>query len=223
MDSGIAAVLGAAVGALGTGVAAWTTGWLGARTAEQQIVAHHMQAENQRRFEHERDRREPRSQAYSDLIAQTQAVGTRVTEMNRSEAYAADKVRQVMEEISQFLRCRARVMVEGPASVADATEDLVQAVSECQDVLMALASIPGTPLELRDTPRELLIGQCREVLEPLAEALGSFVEAARESLENTGTEDAWLYGRPDPQSGSAGDRALGQRGLSALLGRRRGR
>ncbi|MFI6857906.1 hypothetical protein [Streptomyces sp. NPDC050416] len=114
-------------------------------------------------------------------------------------------------------------MVEGPVSVADATEDLVQAVSECQDVMMALAAIPGAPLKLRDTPREQLIEQCREVLEPLAEALASFVEAARESLESTGTEDAWLYRRPDPQTPPAGDRVSGRRGLSALLGRSRGR
>ncbi|MFI0772799.1 hypothetical protein ACH4TQ_49400 [Streptomyces sp. NPDC021218] len=133
-----------------TGAAALTSSWLGARTAQEQIIAQHLQAAQQRIFEYVRDRREPRSQAYTDLIAQTQAVGTRISEMNRSEAYTDDGVHRILEEISTLLRSRARVMVEGPEVVADSTDDLIEAVMECQDALMALASIPGAPPEMRD-------------------------------------------------------------------------
>lgn len=186
MDAGVAAVLGAIVGAFGTGAAALSSGWLGARTAQQQIVSQHLQADQQRSFEHARDRREPRSQAYAELIAQTQAVGTRVSEMNRSETYTEDSVHRVMQEIGKLLRCRARVMIEGPATVADSTDDLVDPVMECQDALMILASIPGTPLDTRNKPRAELIEVCGESLTSLGEALGVFVQEAREALDNNG-------------------------------------
>ncbi|MFF4484531.1 hypothetical protein ACFY1A_47320 [Streptomyces sp. NPDC001520] len=169
-----------------TGAAALTSSWLGARTAQEQIIAQHLQAAQQRIFEYVRDRREPRSQAYTDLIAQTQAVGTRISEMNRSEAYTDDGVHRILEEISTLLRSRARVMVEGPEVVADSTDDLIEAVMECQDALMALASIPGAPPEMRDKSHTELIELCRASLESYGEALGGFVEAAREALNDQG-------------------------------------
>lgn len=187
MDAGLAALLGAAVGAVGAGTAALTSGWLGARTAREQIFAQYLQADQQRHFEHARDRREPRSQAYTDLIAQTQAIGTRISEMNRSETYTEDGAHGILEEIGKLLRSRARVMVEGPEAVADSTDDLVEAVLECQDALMALASIPGVPPEMRDKSRMELVELCRASLEASGEALSGFVEAAREALEDTGT------------------------------------
>lgn len=182
----MAGVLGAAVGALGTGAAALTSGWLGARTARQQIAAQHVQADHQRRFEHARDRREPRSRAYADLIAQTQTFGTLVKEMNRSESYTEEGVRQLMEETGKLLRCRARVMVEGPTKVADGTVDLVDVVMECQEALMALVALPGPGPDVRDLPRADLIEQCHEDLESLGGALSSFVEEAREALDDNG-------------------------------------
>ena len=116
MDAGLAAVLGAAVGAVGTGLAALASGWLGARNVQQQIVAQFIQADHQRRFEHTRERREPRSQAYAELIAQTQSVGALITAMHHSQSYTQDDVRAALEEIIKVLRARARVMVEGPGA-----------------------------------------------------------------------------------------------------------
>ncbi|MGW0836585.1 hypothetical protein [Streptomyces prunicolor] len=186
MDAGIAALLGAAVGAVGTGAAAVASGWLGARTAQQQIIAQHIQADQQRRFEHARDRREPRSQAYADLIAQTQKIGTLVNEMNGAETYATDDVHNVMEETTKLLRCRARVAVEGPVKVADTTEGVIEAVTDCRDALMALASLPGAPPELQATSRPELIELCRDGVESLAESLTVFVDEAREALDDNG-------------------------------------
>ncbi|WP_232656060.1 hypothetical protein [Streptomyces guryensis] len=145
-----------------------------------------MQADQQRRFEHARDRREPRSQAYADLIAQTQKVGTLINVMNRAEVYTTDGVREVMEQVTQLLRCRARVSVEGPIAVADSTEDLVEAASDCRDVLAALVSLPGTSLEMQAMSRAELVGRCREGVESLAASLSVFVGEAREALDDNG-------------------------------------
>ncbi|MFD3486602.1 hypothetical protein [Streptomyces sp. NPDC058665] len=58
-----------------------------ARNVRQQIIAQHIQADHQRRFEHTRERRESRSQAYTELIAQTRTVGTLISAMNRFQRY----------------------------------------------------------------------------------------------------------------------------------------
>ncbi|WP_330301839.1 MULTISPECIES: hypothetical protein [unclassified Streptomyces] len=186
MDAGVAAVLGAAVGAFGTGAAALASGWLGARTAQQQIVAQHMQADQQRRFEHARDRREPRGQAYADLIAQTQKAGTLINVMNQVETYTTDSVREAMEQVTKLLRCRARVAVEGPVAVAGSAEDLADAATYCRDVLTALASLPGTPPEMQELSRTELVERCREGVEALAASLVVFVDDAREALDDNG-------------------------------------
>lgn len=190
MDAGVAAVLGAAVGAVGTGLASLAAGWLGARNVQKQIIAQHVQADHQRRFEHARERREPRSQAYAELIAQTQVVGTLVSAMNRSQSYTTDDVHAALEEIIKVLRARARVMVEGPVDVADSTEDLIETITDCRDRLMALASIPGAPPEVQEIPREELIEVCEDGLGTLAEALEQFVEAARQALDADGVTQA---------------------------------
>ncbi|MBZ3908863.1 hypothetical protein [Streptomyces griseiscabiei] len=153
---------------------------------QQQIVAQFIQADHQRRFEHTRERREPRSQAYAELIAQTQSVGTLISSMHHSQSYTQDDVRAALEEIIKVLRARARVMVEGPGDVADSTEDIVGTITACRHRLMALASIPGAPPELQAMPREELIEQCGDGLGTLEEALETFVEAARQALDADG-------------------------------------
>ncbi|MEU9785564.1 hypothetical protein AB0H92_32175 [Streptomyces phaeochromogenes] len=142
--------------------------------------------DQQRRFEHARDRREPRSQAYADLIAQTQRLGTLINVMNGAETYATDDVHKVMEETTKLLRCRARVAVEGPINVADRTEGVIEAATDCRDALMALASLRGAPPELQATSRPELIELCRDGVESLAESLTVFVDEAREALDDNG-------------------------------------
>ncbi|MET8831710.1 hypothetical protein ABZX40_38410 [Streptomyces sp. NPDC004610] len=190
MDAGIAAVLGAAVGAVGTGMAALAGGWLAVRNVQQQIVAQHIQADHQRRFEHARERREPRSQAYADFIAQTQSVGTLVSTMSQARSYTRDEVQTMLEESSKVLRVRARVMIEGPIEVSDSTEAIVEAIMECRDQLRALASLPRASPKLRAMPREELIEQCDDGLGTLSEALEIFVEAARRALDADGVSQA---------------------------------
>ncbi|MEU5958756.1 hypothetical protein [Streptomyces sp. NPDC047525] len=186
MDAGVAAVLGAAVGAVGTGLAALASGWLGARNVQQQIIAQHIQADHQRLFEHARERREPRSQAYAELVTQTQTVGNLISSMNSSGDYTPEKVRAALEEITKTLRARARVMVEGPLEVAVSTEYLIETMCDFSDRLRSLASMPGGPPELQAIPREALIEQCSEELNSLAEGLEAFVEAARQALDADG-------------------------------------
>lgn len=184
MDPGIAAILGAAVGALGTGAAALASAWLGGRTVRQQTAAQRLQADQQRHFEQARARRETRSQAYADLIALTQAVGTRVLEMNRSASYTEDNVRRVLEPFGELLSRSARVQVEGPVALTDSTDAIVKAVVACRKTLMALAALPGAPPELKDEHRTTLTQRCHADLKALGGALDVFVEEARSALGN---------------------------------------
>ncbi|MER6160734.1 hypothetical protein ABT147_35250 [Streptomyces sp. NPDC001868] len=186
MDPGTAAILGAAVGALGTGAAALASAWLGARAVRQQTAAQHLQADQQRQFEQARARREARSKAYADLIDLTQVVGTRVLEMNRSESYDEDSVRRVLEQLGELLSRSARVQVEGPVSLIASTDAIVKAVIACRKTLMALAVLPGAPPELRDEPRATLTQRCRADLKTLGGALDEFVKEARGVLGNDG-------------------------------------
>lgn len=186
MDAGVAAVLGATVGALGTAIAAVTTGWIGARNVQQQVTAQLFQMAQQQRFEHVRDRRDPRSQAYADLIAQTQAVGHLINVATRSETYTVEGARDVIEETATLLRYRARVAVEGPGHVAEATDAVCEAATGCRNALTALAGLPGAPPELQVRSRDELIAHCGEHLETLDEALGDFIEVARQALDDDG-------------------------------------
>ncbi|MFI1212411.1 hypothetical protein ACH4UV_32965 [Streptomyces sp. NPDC020802] len=154
---------------------------------QRQIEAQHIQADRQRRFEHSRDRREPRSQAYADLVAQTQHVGTLISVMNQTEEYTTASVHEASEQITKLLRCRARVVVEGPVVVAKSTEDLVEAIVECREVLATLTSLPGAPPELQGLSRTQLTELCRQGLESIAECLATFVEEARQALDDNGT------------------------------------
>ncbi|WP_406117899.1 hypothetical protein [Streptomyces sp. NBC_00989] len=76
--------------------------------------------------------------------------------------------------------------VEGFVKVADTTEGVIEAATDCRDVLMALASLPGAPPELQATSRPELIELCRGGVESLAESLTVFVDEAREPLDDNG-------------------------------------
>ncbi|MGW3038378.1 hypothetical protein ACWDCB_45250 [Streptomyces sp. NPDC001178] len=85
-----------------------------------------------------------------------------------------------------LLRCRAHVAAEGPIAVADSTEDLVEAASDCRDVLTALASLPGASPETQAMSRAELVELCRQGAESLAASLAVFVGEAREALDDNG-------------------------------------
>ncbi|MGW1218614.1 hypothetical protein ACWD6O_19460 [Streptomyces californicus] len=72
MDAGVAAILGAAVGACGTAVAAGVTGFFGRSHAKLQLAAQREQLERQIRADLATQLREPRRQAYASFDAEIQ-------------------------------------------------------------------------------------------------------------------------------------------------------
>ncbi|MGW1337825.1 hypothetical protein ACWD7B_26415 [Streptomyces rubiginosohelvolus] len=73
MDAGVAAILGAAVGACGTAIAAGVTGFFGRSHAKLQLAAQREQLERQIRADMATQLREPRRQAYASFDAELQS------------------------------------------------------------------------------------------------------------------------------------------------------
>lgn len=88
MDAGLAALLGAAVGTIGTAAAAWVSGFFARSQMKLQIEAQERQAERQIRADHVSQLREPRRQAYSEFSSQAAAQLKRLQQA--ADALAAD-------------------------------------------------------------------------------------------------------------------------------------
>ncbi|WP_432101017.1 hypothetical protein [Streptomyces sp. WAC 04229] len=162
MDAGVAAVLGAAIG----GLAAFGTSWFGFRVARLQIKSSESQAERQRRFESLRERREPRSQAYADLLDVAQEVLDLLRAKSRDELYGR------IDDLNNSVRKqRAVVALAGPESVARAAAVLAQSVVELRNNLLHMH------------PKALSGFSSVEV------ALESFTRAARAALEDDGNPE----------------------------------
>jgi hypothetical protein len=177
MDPGTAAVLGAVVGAVGTGLFGLASARIGARAQRQQT-------EEQRRFEQARARRESRTQAYVDLLTLLQSVGTRVLAMVRAQSFADRDVRPVLDDLGELLSRCARVQVEGPKGIDEYTAAIVSAVVACRKTLMALSDMPGVPFELAGLSQAELVQRCRTASRSMGEALDAFVSEARMALGN---------------------------------------
>lgn len=176
MDAGLAAVLGAAVGTLGTGGAAVFTTWWSSSAQERQI-------HRQIRFEHLRDRREPRSRAYAEVVAQTQVLGRRLDECNERDREANLVLDDVPQEIRKLADLCARVAVEGPASIADQAQTLLVQAREAYSAASDLLAVAEGQIEEQE---ELLL-MSRDGTEALDTELGRFMELARHALDDDGS------------------------------------
>ncbi|MFD3582629.1 hypothetical protein [Streptomyces sp. NPDC058683] len=139
MDAGIAAVLGATVGALGTGGAGVVAALLTKSQARMQIQA-----------EHARMLREPRKQAYASYAEAAKKDYERLTEARIALEVAAahepsrenqlTRVRALVEESvdhgnTVLETWEAQVYMEGPHSVVQATISLDGGLGELRDAI----------------------------------------------------------------------------------------
>jgi hypothetical protein len=163
VDAGVAAVVGAAIGGGLAGLTAAGTSWFGLRTTRLQLKSQESQAERQRRFESLRERREPRSQAYADLVDVVQEVLDLFRAVSREEAYAR------IDELNNLTRKRrAVVALAGPENVAQAATELSRTVSTLRNVIM------------HQGPQE------QRTLLAVRDALEAFTNVARAALEDDG-------------------------------------
>ncbi|MGW7083591.1 hypothetical protein ACWGH2_08840 [Streptomyces sp. NPDC054871] len=184
MDAGLAAVLGAAVGALGTGGAAVFTSWWTATTQERQ-------SRRQIRFEHLRDRREPRSRAYAEVVAQVQKMGRLLDTVHDQERPDGRGFDGFPQELARLADLCARVAVEGPAPIADSAQRiLVQArvaFGAASDLLTAAETADANGEDGTDTVHEAELWRSRETTMALHTELSRFMELAREALDDHGS------------------------------------
>lgn len=176
MDAGLAAVLGAAVGALGTGGAAVFTTWWSAAAQESQI-------HRQIRFEHLRDRRDPRSRAYAEVVAQTQVLGRRLDECNERDRAPGQNLDGFPQEVRKLADLCARVAVEGPAIVAAQAQALLVQTREAYSVASDLLAVAEGGIEEYEESLRL----SRDATETLDTELGRFIDLARHALDDDGS------------------------------------
>ncbi|MGW6267849.1 hypothetical protein [Streptomyces sp. NPDC055060] len=184
MDAGLAAILGAAVGALGTGGAAVFTSWWTATAQERQ-------SRHQIRFEHLRDRREPRSRAYAEVVAQVQKMGRQLDVVHDRERPDGRGFDGFPQELTRLADLCARVAVEGPAPISDHAQRLLvqarDAFGAASDLLTVAQAAAAREAGEADAVHEAELWLSREATMALNTELSRFMELAREALDDDGS------------------------------------
>ncbi|WP_314178087.1 hypothetical protein [Streptomyces winkii] len=128
MDAGVAAILGAVVGALGTGGAAFVTGLWTAKTTQRQLAAQDAQLHRQLSIEHVRERREPRSKAYADFLAQARVLEVALGRYREMHTLDMEEFHQELHHLDYL---GVQVWLEGPPSVLASAQELMKCAHHC--------------------------------------------------------------------------------------------
>ncbi|MFJ9475463.1 hypothetical protein ACIRRI_10650 [Streptomyces mirabilis] len=181
MDASLAALIGALGGATVGSLGTVGTTWLSGRSAERQQSS---QLQRQHRFEHLRERREPRSLAYAAFLAK----GRELRRTVRRDVLADVSTAQLeshAKAIDELGRVGAQASIEGPAVIAP----LVSAVEQAATATVALAMGLKYALATDDQDRKLQAMQnWSKNDEELALALTAFLNRARSVLDEFGDE-----------------------------------
>lgn len=142
MDAGLAAILGAVVGACGTAVAAGVTGYFSRSQMKLQMAAQTRQSERQIRADHAAQLREPRRQAYADYAAE---ISSKLDSLWRIiDGLSQNPPRREMtpEQLrfwdTTSSRPYERVLMEGPEDVAYAAARLGEATEQLAHLALGL-------------------------------------------------------------------------------------
>jgi hypothetical protein len=183
MDAGTAAILGATVGALGSGSAAFFSGWWGMRHLRVKASADESQSRRQFRFEHLRDRRGPRSDAYVEFISRAREFQEAYIELMLDVVHGQTEqtlnaANVLKEKAFKFREYGARVALEGPATLAAVTKQLEGTVSQCS-TLCLIMHMKNSNLKREGNAAEVLT----EHGVTLANLIEIFSNSAREALD----------------------------------------
>lgn len=180
MDAGLAGllggVIGAAVGALGAAGSAYITARKAEQQARIQAQTQLAQAQLQLRLEHLNQRREPRAQAYTAVLALAteilqlleRALGCQ--EMNDEPGFHA-LAHEIEEKLKNFQPLYTRVRVEGPDSMIEPTYIMENALHEILH-----------PIE--DPLGDFHDGDVSEFRNQAQHAVEVFTDAARKALND---------------------------------------
>ncbi|MFF4736316.1 hypothetical protein ACFY2W_10545 [Streptomyces sp. NPDC001262] len=190
MDSGIAAIIGAAVGAAGTAVAAGVTGFWARSQAKLQLAAQRDQTDSQIRAEHARSIRDPRRACYIEFIVQTEnvsefirAAATKLANggsINTTEERFLDQYKRIEDPLRNAL---AAVSLEGPEGVwAAAASSAAKLSAACEELM----SWQLTIIDGAETTESL--GRVNEILGEAHSHVIDFRSAGMLVLRENGTE-----------------------------------
>jgi hypothetical protein len=177
MDAGLAALLGATVGAMGAGGAALLTGLWNTRVAKRQIAMQETNLHRQLRFDRLRECREPRSKAYSEFIAQIHQLLREFDEINGMPptVLMSTVLVALKTEMRTLYGCGSRLAVEGPQSVAASANSVVRQANACYQQVRELVAAADTWTQDDDWDTD----SSREASRLLARGLDNYIRNAR--------------------------------------------
>lgn len=172
MDSGVAAVMGAAVGMVGTTLAAAVAG---------------LSAQRQVRAEHRHWRRQLRRDAYSAFTARTDELRKVLKEINTALIRPGpdlDAVREALDVArgllhSELADAQATVEIEGPEKLARIAEELSRSLSACVAAISAASLGQGAGHTSVGTDPQGI----RRFLDHASSKRAQFVEHARRTID----------------------------------------
>jgi hypothetical protein len=137
MDAGLAALLGAAVGALGTAAAAGVSGFFAQSQTKLQIEAQERQADRQIRADHISQLREPRRQAYAEFsshAAEQLKRLERAAEVLAADPYLEEEASPLLEESMDpaYNSAYARITMAGPEDVVYLATVVAEALADAR-------------------------------------------------------------------------------------------
>jgi hypothetical protein len=183
MDAGIAAVLGALAGSVATIGAALATGW--AQREGARIVA---------RSEHRRERREPRHEAYRDLIEAATALTDATAQYNFFDAEMPSDLHLQDADIAGFLEKRVlvkkaaiSVALVGPQGVSETAMKVAELSNELFTYVTALTGLNNAEEPADDRTWNYATKKATRLHKEYAATVNQFVSRAQAALDDDGT------------------------------------
>ncbi|WP_406308002.1 hypothetical protein [Streptomyces griseoaurantiacus] len=197
MDAALAGIIGAAVGACGTALAAGVTGYFTRSQALLQVMSQRQQVERQIRADLAAQMREPRRQAYASYATEVSGTldalwwaASALSESPPRPDAALEHMRAFRPSSSQAIE---RVFLEGPEEVASAAAELAGVIAGASHI--AFVWIAHQENESQDEDRDYS-AELQQALEAAKRARDAFrllaMDTVRAGGEHPETEEAVL-------------------------------
>ncbi|MFJ6571320.1 hypothetical protein ACIQNU_28295 [Streptomyces sp. NPDC091292] len=213
MDAGLAAVLGATVGATGTALAAVATGWWARSQAKLQASTQLQQTRLQLRSDQLYQQRGPRVDAYDAFLGGSYTVLDKIHNaiidsrgMGRVEA--DQFIRSLKGEVDGLQPLWSRVAILGPHRVASAGLVLLHGIAEAGRIATAYVHAVVDESDAREQIKDDLSQRYFAT----AETVSDFIEAARPVLDLDPTSAADLMSQMADVQSLSGRRSFRRNG-----------
>ncbi|WP_150237022.1 hypothetical protein [Streptomyces albofaciens] len=133
MDAGVAAILGAVVGAGGTAAAAAVTGFFARSQTKLQLASQERNLDRQIRADHVSQLREPRRQAYGEFVAEASEQLEQLSKAAAALSHEPPRREEAMAALASFDRVGdltyTQVLMAGPEDVAYMAAELTAEIA----------------------------------------------------------------------------------------------